>query len=64
MLGGEEDDYEFTGMDFDPDVDFVANAESHGATAHRVKSPTDIGATLQEAITSDGLSVVDVLIQD
>jgi benzoylformate decarboxylase len=64
MLGGEESDYEFTGMDFDPDVNFVANAESHGATAYRVESPSDIRATLKEAIASDGTSVVDVLIQD
>lgn len=64
MLGGEESDYEFTGMDFDPAVDFVANAESHGATAHRVESPSDIEATIQEAVSSDGPTVVDVPIQD
>jgi len=64
MLGGEEDDYEFTGMDFDPAVDFVANAKSHGATAHRAESPANIEATIREAVTSGGPSVVDALIRD
>jgi benzoylformate decarboxylase len=64
MLGGEENDYEFTGMDFDPAVNFVTNAKSHGATAHRAESPADIEATIREGVTSGGPSVVDVLIRD
>ncbi|WP_135806357.1 thiamine pyrophosphate-binding protein [Halorussus marinus] len=64
MLGGEESDYEFTGMDFDPGVDFAANAESHGATAHRAESPDEIEATIREAVDAAGPSVVDALIRD
>ena len=64
MLGGSEDDYDFPGMDFDPAVDFTANAGSHGAVAHRVDSPTEIEPTLREAVTTDGPVVVDVAIKD
>jgi len=64
MLGGEESDYEFTGMDFDPAVDFAGNAESHGATAHRAESPGDVEAAIRDAVADDGPSVVDVPIRD
>ena len=64
LLGGEEDDYEFTGMDFEPPVDFVHNAESHGATGRRAASPTDIAATVRDAIAEAAPVVVDVPIRD
>ena len=64
MLGGEESDYDFTGMDFEPAVDFVKNAESHGASARRVDSPGDIEATIREAVAETGPVVVDVPIRD
>ncbi|WP_436900973.1 thiamine pyrophosphate-binding protein [Halovenus halobia] len=64
IMGGEEDDYEFVGMDFDPPVDIVKNAESHGATGHLVESPEEIASTIAEAVDSDGTDVVDVLVHD
>jgi benzoylformate decarboxylase len=64
LLGGEEDDYEFTGMDFEPPVDLVHNAGSHGATGRRVESPTGIAATVHDAIDETGPVVVDVPIRD
>jgi len=64
LLGGEPDDYEYVGIDFDPAVDFVSNAESHGAKAEYVEEPDDIDAALRRAVDHDGPSVVDVLISD
>ncbi|WP_435358933.1 thiamine pyrophosphate-binding protein [Haloarchaeobius sp. DFWS5] len=64
MFGGDEDDYEFVGMDFDPAVDIAANAESHGASGYLVESADDLEATLAEAIDESGPSVVDVVVED
>ncbi|WP_435333351.1 thiamine pyrophosphate-binding protein [Haloarchaeobius sp. TZWWS8] len=64
MFGGEEDDYEFTGMDFDPAVDIAANAESHGAAGYHVDHVDDLESTLAEAVEESGPSVVDVRVQD
>jgi benzoylformate decarboxylase len=64
MFGGEEADHEFVGMDFDPAVDLVANAQSHGATGTLVETPEGIEPALEEAIATEGPVVVDVLVQD
>ncbi|WP_439026915.1 thiamine pyrophosphate-binding protein [Haloarchaeobius sp. DT45] len=64
MFGGEESDYEFVGMDFDPPVDIPKNAESHGASGHLVESVSELEGTLAEAVAESGPSVVDVLIED
>ncbi len=64
IMGGEEDDYDWVGMDFDPPVDIVKNAESHGASGHLVESPEEIASTIAEAVDSDGTDVVDVLVHD
>ena len=64
LLGGEEADHEFVGMDFDPPVDIPANAESHGATGHLAETPDDIEDALTTALDEDGPSVVDVLVHD
>ncbi|SFC35094.1 benzoylformate decarboxylase [Halobiforma haloterrestris] len=64
LLGGEEDDYEFVGMDFEPAVDIARNAESHGATARRVETPDEIEGALEAALARDGPDVLDVLVHD
>ncbi|APW98659.1 acetolactate synthase [Halobiforma lacisalsi AJ5] len=64
LLGGEEDDYEFVGMDFEPAVDIARNAESHGATARRVETPDEIERALEAALARDGPDVLDVLVHD
>ena len=63
-MGGEEDDYEFVGMDFDPAVDLVKNAESHGARAEQIETPDGIEGALEEALARDGTDVLDVLVHD
>lgn len=64
LLGGDEDEYEFVGMDFDPPVDLPANAESHGARGELVEAPEDIGPALAAALDRDGPDVLDVLVHD
>ncbi|MFB6210603.1 MAG: thiamine pyrophosphate-binding protein [Halobacteriales archaeon] len=64
FFGGTDADHEFTGMDFDPTVDFVKNAESHGATAAVIDDPDGIEDAIADAITTDGPVVLDVPIHD
>ncbi|WP_306058316.1 thiamine pyrophosphate-binding protein [Natronococcus wangiae] len=64
IMGGEEDDYEFVGMDFEPPVDIPANAESHGARGELVETPDEIEGALEEALARDGPDVLDVLVHD
>lgn len=64
LLGGEEADYDFVGMDFDPTVDLVKNAESHGSRAQLVESPDEIESALEDALARDGPDVLDVLVHD
>ncbi|MFP4626993.1 MAG: thiamine pyrophosphate-binding protein [Natronomonas sp.] len=64
VLGGEEAEYDFVGMDFEPPIDIPANAESHGARGHLVETPDDIEPTLEEALATPGPDVVDVLVHD
>lgn len=64
LLGGEEADYEFVGMDFDPPVDLVKNAESHGARAELAETPDEIAGALENALANEGVDVLDVLVHD
>ena len=64
IFGGDEDDHEFVGMDFDPPVDLPANAQSHGAEGRLVERPDEIKDALAEALESDGPVVLDVLVHD
>ncbi|WP_245242898.1 thiamine pyrophosphate-dependent enzyme, partial [Natronococcus sp. JC468] len=64
IMGGEEDDYDFPGMDFEPPVDIPKNAESHGARGRLVETPDEIEAALEEALERDGPDVLDVLVHD
>jgi benzoylformate decarboxylase len=64
LFGGEEDDYEFVGMDFEPPIDTPANAESHGARGQLIEDPEEIGTALEEAMDRDGPDVLDVLVHD
>ncbi|MDX1745003.1 MAG: thiamine pyrophosphate-dependent enzyme, partial [Halobacteriales archaeon] len=64
ILGGEEADYDFIGMDFIPAVDIPASADAHGATGHFVEDRDAVAQTLETAIGESGPSVVDVLTRD
>ncbi|AKH98117.1 thiamine pyrophosphate-binding protein [Halanaeroarchaeum sulfurireducens] len=64
LFGGPEADRNFVGMDFDPPVDIVTNAESHGARGHLVETPAEIAPTLETALEASGVDVVDVLVHD
>ncbi|WP_101294324.1 thiamine pyrophosphate-binding protein [Halegenticoccus soli] len=64
LLGGDEDDYEFVGMDFEPPVDVPANAESHGARGRLIESPEEIEGAVREALSRPGPDVLDVLVHD
>jgi benzoylformate decarboxylase len=64
LMGGEEGDHEFVGMDFDPPVDLPANAESHGVDARLVDSAGEVESALESAVAADGPVVVDVFIHD
>lgn len=64
LFGGPAEDRNFVGMDFDPPVDIVRNAESHGARGHLVESAADIEPTLERALDQSGVDVIDVLVHD
>ncbi|WP_135826254.1 thiamine pyrophosphate-binding protein [Halorussus ruber] len=64
LLGGEEADHEFVGMDFDPPVDIPANAESHGARGLLVEDPDEIQSAVEDALDRGGPDVLDVLVHD
>ncbi|QFU83662.1 thiamine pyrophosphate-binding protein [Natronorubrum aibiense] len=64
LMGGAEDDYAFTGIDFEPAVDFVQNAKSHGARAELVETPDEIEGALEGALAREGVDVLDVLVHD
>ncbi|WP_430504569.1 thiamine pyrophosphate-binding protein [Haloparvum sp. PAK95] len=64
LFGGEEDDYGFVGMDFEPPVDVPKNAESHGARGQQVEDPAAIADAIAAAVDRDGPDVLDVLVHD
>ncbi|CAI49043.1 thiamine pyrophosphate-dependent enzyme (homolog to acetolactate synthase / benzoylformate decarboxylase) [Natronomonas pharaonis DSM 2160] len=64
MMGGDESDYDFVGMDFDPHVDIPKNAESHGARGHLAETPEEFEDIYAEALDSSGTDVIDVLVHD
>jgi len=64
LLGGDEADHEFVGMDFEPPVDIPANAESHGASGVLVDDPSQIEAEFEAALGEEGPTVLDVLVHD
>jgi benzoylformate decarboxylase len=64
LMGGEESDYDWPGMEFEPPVDIPTNAESHGARGELVESPEDIAPAVEDALDRDGPDVLDVLVHD
>jgi len=64
LFGGDDEDHEYLGMDFDPAVDLTRNAESHGAEGILVETADGIEPALERAIESDGPTVLDVLVHD
>ena len=55
----------FIGMDMrDPEIDFVALAQSLGVPARRIANPKDIGQALRECIASGGPQLLDVGVAD
>lgn len=64
IFGGSDEDHTFIGMDFEPPVDIVANAESHGARGHLVDDSEELETVLERTISQPGPDVVDVLVHD
>ncbi|PSQ11890.1 acetolactate synthase [Halobacteriales archaeon QS_5_70_15] len=64
LFGGEEEAYDFVGMDFDPPVDLAANAVSHGASGRLVEDPGEIESAVANAVAEPGPTVLDVLTRD
>ncbi|MFB6082998.1 MAG: thiamine pyrophosphate-binding protein [Halorientalis sp.] len=64
IFGGDDEDHDYVGMDFEPPVDLVKNAESHGARGHRVETADEIEETFADALDRDGTDVLDVLVHD
>ena len=64
LFGGEEEEYDFVGMDFEPPVDLAANAISHGASGRLVEDPEEIEAAVTAAVAEPGPTVLDVLTHD
>ncbi|WP_132060012.1 thiamine pyrophosphate-binding protein [Halorussus amylolyticus] len=64
LFGGEDDDYDYVGMDFEPPVDIPKNAESHGARGQLVEDPDEIASALADAMDREGPDVLDVLVHD
>jgi benzoylformate decarboxylase len=64
IFGGTDDDHEYIGMDFDPGVNLVQNAESHGATGLQVDRRENLESTLLEAVEADGPAVINVRVHD
>jgi benzoylformate decarboxylase len=64
IYGGTDDDHEYLGMDFDPAVDLVQNAESNGATGLRVSQRENLEMTLTEAVEADVPVVVSAQVHD
>jgi benzoylformate decarboxylase len=55
----------FFGMDLrDPDIDFVALAQSMGVPARRITDPADIVPALKESMASGGPRLLDVMVAD
>ncbi|AQL44252.1 acetolactate synthase [Halorientalis sp. IM1011] len=64
IFGGDDEDHDYVGMDFEPPVDLVKNAESHGARGHRVETADEIEDTFADALDREGTDVLDVLVHD
>lgn len=64
IFGGDESDYEFVGMDFEPPFDIPKTAESVGAAGRRVDDSESIEPVLEEALSESGPTVVDVPVHD
>ncbi|WP_066419027.1 thiamine pyrophosphate-binding protein [Halorubrum aethiopicum] len=64
ILGGDDDDHEFIGMDLQPGVDFTVNASSHGVEGGQITDKETLEAMLREAANTSGPSVLDVRVVD
>ncbi len=61
LFGGDEEDYEFPGMDL-PDIRIEESARSYGAEAERVDDVGEVEPALEELVESDEVGVLDVQI--
>ncbi|ELY95831.1 thiamine pyrophosphate-binding protein [Natrialba taiwanensis] len=64
LMGGDPDEFDYAGIEFEPPVDLVGSAEAHGATGITLESPAEIDETIGEALEHDGPVVVDVPVVD
>jgi benzoylformate decarboxylase len=55
----------FIGMDIrEPEIDFVALAQSMGVSARRIVDPAEVGPALQQSMQGGGPSLLDVRVAD
>ena len=55
----------FIGMDIrEPEIDFVALAQSMGVPARRIVDPAEVGPAVQQSMQGDGPSLLDVRVAD
>lgn len=64
VLGGNQSDYEFIGMDFEPPFDIPLNAESVGVSSTTVKLVEELDERVENAVTEEGPVVLDVSVDD
>ncbi|MGH6960838.1 MAG: thiamine pyrophosphate-dependent enzyme, partial [Dongiaceae bacterium] len=55
----------FVGMDIrDPQLDFVALAQSMGVPARRITRPDEVAPALRQALAAGGTSLIDITVAD
>ncbi|SDX74281.1 thiamine pyrophosphate-binding protein [Halopenitus persicus] len=64
IFGGTDDDYDYVGMDIDPEFDIAENTHSQGVVADSVRDIELLESTLREAVTTDKPALVDVRVED
>jgi benzoylformate decarboxylase len=64
IMGGEESDYDFTEMEFDPPVNIPGTAGNFGGEGHLIESKDELADQLDRARNSPGPTVLDVLVHD
>ncbi len=64
IMGGEESDYDFTEMEFDPPVNIPETAGNFGGDGHLIETTDELADQLDRARNSSGPTVLDVLVHD
>ncbi|WP_096389649.1 thiamine pyrophosphate-binding protein [Halopenitus persicus] len=64
IFGGTDDDYDYVGMDIDPEFDIAENTHSQGVLADSVRDITLLESSLHKAVNTDKPAMVDVHVED